>query len=390
MKNPLVEDLLAIRRRTVSLVDDLDDAQWRVPRWPIVNPLGWELGHVGWFHERWVLRGALGRPPLLVHGDRWWDSSAVPHGTRWELDLPGRVELFAYVDRVLNDVLEALHDEPSPAVLYHARYAMLHEAMHAEAFTHVRQTLGYPAPVGEEPPAGGPLAGDAEVPGGTHRLGAEPDAEWAFDNEKWAYDVDVAAFRIGRAPVTRSEYAAFLDDGGYRRRDLWDAAAPVWEGPVYWRSGTRRDFDRWVPIEPHRPMSHVSWFEADAFARWAGRRLPTEAEWDRAAEGATPSASLDGRYAGTVDVGACPEGDSVWGCRQMLGNTWEWTSDPFRPFPGFVADPYADYSAPWFGSHRVLRGGAWASSSRLVRRGYRNFFPPDRRDVIAGFRTCAR
>jgi gamma-glutamyl hercynylcysteine S-oxide synthase len=384
----LRDDLLAIRRRTLSLVEDLED--WTTPRLPIVNPFGWEVGHVGWFQERWVLREALGRPPLRADGDALWDSSTVPHDTRWDLPLPDRAGTLAYVGEVLERVLEAL-EGGSPEVAYHARYAMLHEAMHAEAFTYMRQTLGWSAPLAvAAKPAGGPFPGDVSVPGGAHRLGAEPGAEWAFDNEKWAHSVELAPFRIARAQVTQAEYLAFVADGGYRRRELWHPDAPVWEGPVYWRDGGRRDFDQWVPIEPDRPMTHVSWFEADAWARWAGRRLPTEVEWDRAASGASQAGSLGGRHGGTVDVGAFPESDSVHGCRQMLGNSWEWTATVFGPFPGFVADPYADYSAPWFGgTHRVLRGGAWASSTRLVSATYRNFFPPHRRDVIAGFRTCA-
>ena len=174
----------------------------------------------------------------------------------------------------------------------------------------------------------------------------------------------------------------------------------------------RRRFDRWVPLEPRLPVVHVNAFEADAYGRWAGRRLPTEVEWEVAAAGATenggrtlsrarrphpwgddpPSASLanlDGRGTGAIDVGALAAGDSAFGCRQMWGNVWEWTATPFHPYPGFVADPYEEYSAPWFGTHRVLRGGCHATRARLLRNSWRNFFTPDRRDVWAGFRTCA-
>lgn len=390
MNIDLARDLTAIRHRTLLLVSDLDEQQWAVPRLPIVNPFGWELGHIGWFQERWTLRGVGARVPLRADGDRLWDSSNVPHATRWDLPLPSRSATLAYIDEVLDMVLELLAHDPSPEILYHARYAMLHEAMHVEAFTYMRQTLGYPPPAGLCAPTAGPLRGDAEIPGGTHMLGAPPSAAWAFDNEKWAHPVDLAPFRIARAPVTQAEYADFVSDGGYRRRELWHAAAPVWEGPLYWREGQQRRFDRWCALEPDQPMVYVSWFEADAYARWAGRRLPDEAEWELAATGASLPDSLDGTYTGTLDTGASPGSDSVYGCRQMLGNTWEWTSSVFMPFPGFIADPYADYSAPWFQTHRVLRGGAFASSSRLVTKTYRNFFLPHRRDVIAGFRTCAR
>jgi iron(II)-dependent oxidoreductase len=167
-----------------------------------------------------------------------------------------------------------------------------------------------------------------------------------------------------------------------------------------------------LPLEPHRPVIHINFYEAEAYCRWAGRRLPTEAEWELAASGErsasgggfterkrrypwgdeppTPDrVNLDWRHMGCVDVGAFPKGDSAFGCRQMLGNAWEWTSSVFAPFPGFVADPYKDYSEPWFHSRRVLRGGAWPTRSRLIRNLYRNYFTPERKDVWAGFRTCA-
>ena len=164
----------------------------------------------------------------------------------------------------------------------------------------------------------------------------------------------------------------------------------------------RRAFDRWAPLEPNRAMLHVNWFEADAYCRWRGRRLPTEAEWEFAAGGLektrfpwgeeppTPArANLDWRGGGAVDADAWPEGDSSAGCRQLIGNVWEWTATVFGPYPGFVADPYKEYSQPWFGDHMVLRGGCWATRSRLIRNTWRNFYKPDRRDVWAGFRTCA-
>ena len=370
--DPLIDELLATRRRTLALVTDLTDAQWAVPRIPTVNPMGWELGHVGWFMERWTLREVLCRPPILAQGDALWDSSHVPHGTRWDLPLPDRAGILAYIEEILGRTVAAVGT--TEAARYHARYAMLHECMHAEAFTYTRLNLGYPLS-GMQPPVGGPLAGDVVLEG-PHRLGAEPGG-WAFDNEKWAIDISLEPYAIARAPVTQAEFAAFVADGGYARRELWDPAAPVWEGPL--RMGS----------EPHRPICQVSWFEADAYCRWAGRRLPTEAEWDRAAVGASPG-NVDGIHGGTADVGAFAAGDSDAGCRQMLGNVWEWTSSVFEPLPGFVPDAYADYSAPSFGVSRVLGGGAWATSRHLAYRGYRNFFPPERRDILAGFRTCAR
>ncbi|HEX9147305.1 MAG TPA: SUMF1/EgtB/PvdO family nonheme iron enzyme, partial [Candidatus Binatia bacterium] len=190
------------------------------------------------------------------------------------------------------------------------------------------------------------------------------------------------------------------------------------EHPVYWRrnpdgSWQERIFDRYDVLRENYPVVHVSWFEAEAYCNWAGRRLPTEVEWEAAASGEPAegnhslsrrrrhfpwgdqspdqdSANLDWRAGGTVDVNAHAAGDSAFGCRQMVGNVWEWTADDFLPYPGFTTDPYKEYSKPWFGTHKVLRGGCWATSSLLIRNTWRNFYTPDRRDVWAGFRTCAK
>ncbi|HXE71544.1 MAG TPA: selenoneine synthase SenA [Candidatus Nitrosotenuis sp.] len=403
------------RQRTLQLVEDLDDAQLLGPRLPIVNPLLWEIGHVAWFQEKWVLRQAWGDPPLRADADSLYDSTAIPHDTRWDLPLPSRRQTLDYLLAVRDRVLEKLSGEVPEDRLYYVLLSLFHEDMHDEAFTYTRQTLGYPPPAFLPPsPAGaGPLPGDVRLPGGTLMLGSSPREPFVFDNEKWAHPVEVGPFSIARAPVTQAEFAAFVDDGGYRRQDLWTDEGWAWrqrtgaQHPLHWRRGDggwlRMHFDRPVPLEPHRPVLHVNWYEAQAFCRWAGRRLPSEAEWEMAASlspqgklrypwGDQPDAAranLDWRGGGCVDVAALPEGDSPWGCRQMLGNVWEWTSSDFLPFPGFVPDPYKEYSAPWFGDHKVLRGGCWVTRSRLVRNAYRNFYKPDRRDVWAGFRTCA-
>jgi iron(II)-dependent oxidoreductase len=406
------------RERTRALIADLTPAQLLGPRLAQVNPLLWEAGHVAWFQEKWVLRHAAGRPPIRPDADALYDSSAVPHDTRWDLPLPGLEETLRYMSAVRDRVLERLRArEPTREERYFILLSVFHEDMHAEAFTYTRQTLAYPAPADPAPANGkgtGPLSGDVEVPGGTFQLGATPGEPFVFDNEKWAHPVEVRPFRIARSPVTQAEFAVFVEDGGYWRQEFWGAEGWRWrEGagagqPIYWRREPggrwlRRDFDRWVSLEPHRPVIHVNWYEADAYCRWAGRRLPTEAEWEYAAAGSGPKrrfpwgeapptpahANLDGRAAGCLDVGALPAGDCDFGCRQMIGNVWEWTADDFLPYPGFVADPYKEYSAPWFGTHKVLRGGCWATRGRLLRNTWRNFYRPERRDVWAGFRTCA-
>lgn len=318
--------------------------------------------------------------------------------------------------RVQDLVLERIERGLDERGGYFVLLSVFHEDMHAEAFTITRQTLGYPAPVvAESRPAraAGALAGDARIEGGTFQLGATPEEPFVFDNEKWAHLIEIRPFAIARAPVTQTEFAAFVDDNGYKRSCLWSEAGWAWrqrqkaECPVYWRrtpdGWQRRAFDRWLVLEPHWPMVHVNWYEADAWCRWAGRRLPTETEWELAAAsmhkrrfpwGEEPPnssrANVDAQWLECVDVAAFSDGDSWCGCRQMIGNVWEWTADDFQPYPGFVPDPYKEYSQPWFGDHKVLRGGSWATPGRLLRNTWRNFYQPHRADMWAGFRTCAR
>lgn len=416
------------RERTFALVEDLADHQLMGPCLPIVNPARWEMGHVAWFQEKWVLQHAAKQSPIWPNGDALYDSAAVAHDSRWSLPLPSRADTLAYMKEVRRRVLARLEQRPAADELYFVLLSVFHEDMHDEAFAYTRQTLGYPAPTvhhgdGDVGSGGaGPCAGDAAVPGGSFLLGAEPDGGFVFDNEKWAHPVEVQPFNIARAATTQSEFAAFVDDGGYQRRELWSADGWQWRTaanahhPIYWRrSGrgwSRRQFDQWLHLEPHQPVLHVSWYEADAYCRWAGRRLPSEVEWEVAAsaeptsggslsrrrrrrypwgdEPPTPRhAHLDGGALGCVDVGAHADGDSAFGCRQMMGNVWEWTSSTFLPYPGFVKDPYEEYSEPWFGTHKVLRGGCLFTRARLLRNTWRNFYTPDRCDIWSGFRTCA-
>lgn len=420
----LAEAVVDSRRRSLELLTDLDDDQLLGPRLSIVNPLLWEMGHLAWFGEKWVLRHAGRHAQLRSDADALYDSSAVAHDTRWELPLPSRAATMRYMDQVQERILDVVHRGPTAEEAYFILLSVFHEDMHGEAFLYTRQTLGYARPprshaggIGGSHGAG-PLPGDVDIPGGTFYLGAAGDEPFVFDNEKWAHPVQLQPFAIARAPVTQAEFAAFVADDAYRRAELWSPAGWRWQQggecwhPMHWRlEGNvwlRRDFDRWLPLEPHRPVVHVNWFEAEAYCRWAGRRLPTEAEWEAAAAasgrdlrapkrrfpwGDEPPnerrARLDGYDLGCGDVADLPAGDSHFGCRQMIGNVWEWTVSDFLPYPGFVTDPYREYSQPWFGTHKALRGGAWMTRSRLLRNTWRNFYPPDRRDVWAGFRTCA-
>jgi iron(II)-dependent oxidoreductase len=464
----LIEWVCDARERTFELVADLSDEQMLGPQLGIVNPLLWEIGHVAWFQEKWVLRHPDGGS-IREDADRLYDSIAVAHDTRWDLPLPSRDATLAYLREVRDRVVDRLAaGEPSPTLAYFTLLSLFHEDMHDEAFTYTRQTHGWPAPElwrsavrSREPgdragyprearvvparrSAGKAVArtrddgrtpsaerrapsADASIPGGTFLLGAARGAPFVFDNEKWAHPVEVRPFAIARTAVTQAEFAAFVEEGGYRRREFWSEEGWRWretagaEHPVYWqregREWLRRDFDVFRPLERDRPVLHVCWHEAEAYCRWAGRRLPTEGEWELAAAGTKAS---DGSFGaekrmfpwgetspsperahldwgggprgalGCVDVDALAPGDSAFGCRQMIGNVWEWTSDDFLPYPGFVIDPYKEYSEPWFRTHKVLRGGCWVTRSRLIRNTWRNFYRPERRDVWAGFRTCAR
>jgi gamma-glutamyl hercynylcysteine S-oxide synthase len=376
-RRALRQALLESRQYTKAYIDDLSDAQWSVPMLPTINPVLWEIGHVGWFMERWCLRAGGELPSRLSAADRLYDSSAVAHASRWHLPLPSRTATLRYVGEVLDATLEALEQSgESDRELYHFRLALYHEDMHAESFALVRQSLGFP------PPAclAGAAAADRETAnddvslnGGEFEQGAPAGVDgFVFDNEKWAHPVRLRPFAISRRPVRQGEFLAFVEDGGYRRSELWTDAGRAWLAdtrltqPVYWRrfdtDWQQRVFDCWERLQTESPIRHVTVHEAEAYCRWSGRRLPTEAEWEFAALG----------------------GSIAWG-----GCVWEWTASHFGPYPGFRADAYSDYSQPWFHTHRSVRGGSFATPQRLSHPKFRNFFEPHRNDVFVGFRTAA-
>ena len=333
-----LEESRALTRRAF---DHLSPAELEVPRLPILNPPRWELGHVAWFHEHWVhRRGERSVPSILAGADRLYDSSRVAHDTRWDLALPDAAATWRFFEEVHERTARLLERGPlDDEAAYYVQLAIFHQDMHNEAFCYMWHTLGYPPPVSPEKNERNAKENeDAHLSPGRYELGARPGSGFVFDNEKWAHEVELPAFAISRRAVTNREFQAFVEATG--------------AAPGRWRMG-----------EPDAPALHVSWHEASAWCEWAGRRLPTEAEWECA------------RNSGALE-------DS---------DVWEWTASRFAPYPGFSPDPYADYSAPWFAAdHRVLRGGSFATPGRLRRPGLRNFYPPQRDDVFCGFRTCAK
>jgi len=417
--------LVEARRVELELLDGIADSQLLGRQGHFLEPPIWEMGHVGWFQEYWILRHLDGAQTLLPGSDGIYDSFNVSYRLRWNHPYPSRAETLRYISQVLKRSIDRIEGrEPTEEEKYFYTLATLHEDMHSENLTLVLQTLGYARPklssfdrTAASPPVDETYEPhDVQVPGGTFLLGAAQDEPFVFDNEKWAHPVVVQPFRISSTPVANAQFQAFVDDGGYRRREAWSARGWDWrrrariEQPLFWiADGPRwseRVFDEIVPLRPWHPIVCVSWWEAEAWCRWARRRLPTEAEWEMAASsdpatgrkrrfpwGDTPptaeQANLDYRAGGTIDVRALPSGDSALGCRQMIGNVWEWVADTFAAYPGFVCDPYKEYSQPYFGSKKVLKGGCWATRARLIRNTWRNFYMRQRRNIFAGFRTCA-
>ena len=380
----LADALRAARATTLARTMDQDDDAWNVPQQSGVNLPAWELGHLAWFAEFWILRGphragadglvAAAKPPKIAGPDAIFDSARLAHGDRWRAALPSRAELAARLAAQLDACIDAIASDPDDdGANYFHRLALFHEDMHGEAFAWLRATLGWPAPAGLALPSL-PTRAPLRIDGGEVALGRAADARgFAFDNEQPGMPVRLAPFEIDATPLRNADYVAFVEAGGYDDAALWPGPAGAWGArqasshPARWRRDAAgawqmRWFDRWLPLDAAAPVIHVSAWEAEAYCRWAGRRLPRAAEWEHGAG--------DPRF--------------TWG-----RSVWEWTADAFLPYPGFVAGPYAEYSRPWFGDHRELRGGAFASAERLHDPRYRNFFVADRNDVFAGFRTAA-
>jgi iron(II)-dependent oxidoreductase len=423
--------LAEARARTYELVAPLsDDALAR--QWdPIMSPIVWDLGHIANFEEQWIRRAHAPerrRDDVARRRDHLYDAVAHARSARGALPLLDRHGATAYLDDVRRETRAAIErstfssgDALLRGGFVHAMLAQ-HEGQHTETMLQTIQLAGVPYEPSRRVLQARALTTldeerEAYVPAGPFVMGTD-DHELAYDNERPAHQVHVDAFRIDVAPVTNRAFLRFVEDGGYARRELWGDDGLTWlrladvAHPAGWireADGTwsERAFGRVEPLLPDQPVVHVCWYEARAFARWAGRRLPTEAEWEKAAAwdlerlvprrypwGDAPPdaehANLDQRAFAPAAVGAFPHATSYFGCHQMLGCVWEWTGTEFGPYPGFVAFPYPEYSAIHFDrGYKVLRGGSWATQSLVARNTFRNWDLPQRRQIFAGFR-CAR
>lgn len=425
----LAARLRAIRRTTDDLVEALPEPALRRQVLPHLSPVVWDLAHVAEFESLWLV-GAVdavagGREPT-GELDEVYDATRIPREARGSVDHPDTADLLRRLRSVRREALDRLSEAPlegHPLLEdgFVWRMVVQHEAQHQETILQsvARMDDVVYEPAHRTPPPRPSLPPDTPmvlVPAGPFPLGAGRNPA-AYDNERPAHRVDLGAYWIDAAPVTNADFLAFVEDGGYGEDEAWSAAGLAWleeEGaacPLGWRregeGWVEASFGRVEPLVPARPVVHVSWFEADAYARWAGKRLPTEAEWEKAAAwdpelsiartwpwGEAPPgarlANLDARTFAPAPVGAYPAGRSFYGCHQMVGDVWEWTSTEFGPYPGFEPFPYPEYSEVHFGQgYRVLRGGSWATSSRVARATFRNWDWPRRRQIFAGFR-CAR
>jgi len=385
------------RARTLKIFAAYERAlaskDFQIPYSPEVNPPLWELGHVGWFQEYWIARnpqrerGIDADPQVpraasqLANSDSLYDSSRIEHTSRWQLPLPGAGKTRDYLAGVLEQTLQIVSrcEHGKDGTLYFAWLVLMHEDMHREAAVYMANALEIPLQI--DPTAEGEArsapAPQLQFEAARFQLGAQ-EGGFAFDNELRPHPVNLHPFEIDRLPVDNQAFAAFVAAGGYRQREHWSADGWEWRErtgarwPRFWRpagSGwQQRRFGRWDALDEHAPVVNVTWHEAQAWCHWAGRRLPIEAEWEMAALGAQHSPAR---------------------AQMGFGRVWEWTASAFEPYPGFAPHPYRDYSSPWFGSRRVLRGGSFATHPRLRHPRYRNFFPPERNDIFAGFRSCA-
>ena len=433
-RTAIADALDEARARTLSLLDPVPFADQVRQVSPLMSPLCWDLGHIAHFEELWLLRTVGRTMPTMPRLDDVYDAFKHPRKERPELDMLDPVEARDFAADVRKRALDVLATvdlaNTVPLLENGFVYGMIvqHEHQHDEtmlATVQLMDNFEHPSfwrrsTTHDVAQRRQNVGGEVFVDGGAFVMGTDDDP-WAYDNERPAHEVEPAPFWIDTAPVTNGAYVEFVAAGGYHDRRWWTDAGWAWrveaglEHPGFWRAAgdawERRRFGRWEPPPADEPVQHVCWYEADAYARWRGKRLPTEAEWEKAAtwdaaasvkrrhpwgdEPATPAhANLahaaDTRF-GPDAVGTHPEGVSPWGCHQMVGDVWEWTASDFAAYPGFRAFPYREYSEVFFGpEYKVLRGGSWgAHPSVAARATFRNWDYPIRRQIFAGFR-CAR
>jgi iron(II)-dependent oxidoreductase len=410
--------LIEARLRTLELVAPFSDADVETAHSELMSPLVWDLAHIAAYEDLWLVHRHGGEPLLHPELAAMYDAFETPRAVRGDLPLLDRTEALDYLADVRQRALSIL-DRLGPADVH--EMVLQHELQHTETMLQAIQLARLGTAPGLDPAArgaarGGPTGLDAiEVPGGPFAMGAE-DERFAFDNERPRHMVDLPGFRIGRTAITNATFLHFAEGGGFRRREWWSDEGWSWKedydithpagwaaGPGGWRQWR---VDGWSPLHPEEPAVHVSWFEADALARAHDARLPTEAEWEKAAAwdqatrtalpypwGDEPPAPGDGRAnldqtgLGPAPAGSLPAGAAPSGALGMLGDTWEWTATEFDGYPGFRAHPYREYSEVFFRKgYRVLRGGSWATRSRVATATFRNWDLPQRRQIFSGVR----
>jgi iron(II)-dependent oxidoreductase len=428
----IAAELDRARARTLALVDDFDDDDQRAQQSPLMSPMVWDLAHIGNYEELWLLREIDGRVPIDESLDDLYNAFEHPRWERPSLPILGPAEARSYDAKVRDEVLALLAGadlgphNPNRLLADGFVYGMViqHEHQHDETLLATRQLMGDravpPPSTSEAPrvpridPSSVPDMRTVDLTSATVGTSTYP---WTYDNERELHSVAIEPFHIDTFPVTNGSYVTFIDDGGYDDERLWSAAGWAWRNetgavaPGFWtrmpddrdqwqvlRFGTLREIDGILD----EPVQHTSWYEADAFCRWAGKRLPTEAEWEAAALGAPdpypprpPStdvashaiANLGQRHDGPAVVGAYPDGASDFGVHQLIGDVWEWTSSDFLAHPGFEPFPYKEYSEVFWGDeYKVLKGGSWAADASAVRTTFRNWDYPIRRQIFTGFR----
>ncbi|WP_227996810.1 ergothioneine biosynthesis protein EgtB [Nocardia australiensis] len=423
LRDRIADVLTRARERTTLLTGSVDEPDLIAQHSPLMSPLVWDLAHIGNQEELWLVRDVGGRDPVRADIDELYDAFKHARANRPGLPLldPGQARDYVGTvrDRVW-DVLDRSALRGDRLVDGGFAFGMIaqHEQQHDETMlaTHQLRTgpavLSAPAP----PTVTTPVGGEVIIPTGEFTMGTSTEP-WALDNERPAHRVQVPAFAIDAAPITNAQYLEFIADGGYDRPELWSQRGWAHRGeaglvaPQFWERDPagqwwRRVFGVPTPLRPHQPVVHVCWFEAEAYANWADKRLPTEAEWEKAArfdpatatsrrypwgntEPDSGTANLGQHHLEPADVGAYPAGASPAGVHQLIGDVWEWTASGFDPYPGFRAFPYAEYSDVFFGGdYRVLRGGSFGTDPVACRSTFRNWDHPIRRQIFSGFRLA--